>query len=213
MIKVIIADDHGVVRAGLRALIRGEPSFNLIAEATGGTEAVYLATKLKPDILLLDLSMPDLDGITVTQKVKEASPKTKMLILTVHEDEGLLRKAIQSGASGYVLKRAAESELIAAMNIVLRGDLYIDPALTRTLFVDNPAKTKAANLELIEPLTPRELDVLKLIVQGYTNRQIASELSISTRTVEGHRSNLSDKLGLHNRVELVRYAKEHGLVE
>ncbi len=213
MIKVIIADDHGVVRAGLRALIKGEPSFELVAEATGGMEAVDLAVKLKPDILLLDLSMPDLDGISVTQKVREASPQTKMLILTVHEDEGLLRKAIQNGASGYVLKRAAESELITAMNIVLRGDLYIDPAFIRTLFVDTPSKVRFTNLELIEPLTPRELEVLKLIVQGYTNRQIASELSISSRTVEGHRSNLSDKLGLHNRVELVRYAKEHGLVD
>jgi two-component system response regulator NreC len=212
MIKVIIADDHGVVRAGLRTLIKGEPSLELVAEATGGVEAVDLATRFKPDILLLDLSMPDMDGITVTQKVRIVSPQTKLLILTVHEDESLLRKAIQSGASGYVLKRAAETELISAINIVSRGDLYIDPAMARGLFVDPISKGKLFERDSVDPLTPRELEVLKLIVQGYTNRQIAAELNISSRTVEGHRANLSDKLGLHNRVELVRYAKERGLV-
>jgi len=213
MIKVLIADDHAIVRAGLRALIKDEPSLELVGEATGGVEVIELAEQLDVDIILLDLSMPDLDGITVTRKIKQIKPLARILILTVHEDEGLLREVIKAGASGYILKRAAESELISAINVVLRGDLYIDPAMMRSILTDPDVKPASIPSGKIEPLTPRETDVLKLIVQGYTNRQIAEEFSLSVRTVEGHRSNLSEKLGLHNRVELVRYARDHGLIQ
>jgi len=213
MIKVLIADDHAIVRAGLRALIKDEPSLVLVGEATGGVEVIELAEQLDVDIILLDLSMPDLDGITVTRKVKQIKPLARILILTVYEDEGLLREVIKAGASGYILKRAAEAELISAINVVLRGDLYIDPAMMRSLLTDPDRIQTPIPSGKIEPLTPRETDVLKLIVQGYTNRQIGEELSISIRTVEGHRSNLSEKLGLHNRVGLVRYARDHGLIQ
>ena len=213
MIKVLIADDHAIVRAGLRALIKDEPSLELVGEATGGVEVIELAEQLDVDIILLDLSMPDLDGITVTRKIKQIKPLARILILTVHEDEGLMREVIKAGASGYILKRAAESELISAINVVLRGDLYIDPAMMRSILTDPDVKPASIPSGKIEPLTPRETDVLKLIVQGYTNRQIAEEFSLSVRTVEGHRSNLSEKLGLHNRVELVRYARDHGLIQ
>lgn len=213
MIKVLIADDHAIVRAGLRALIKDEPSLVLIGEATGGVEAVELAGHLEPDIFLLDLSMPDLDGITVTRRIRQVKPQARILILTVHEDEGLIREVIKAGASGYILKRAAEADLISAINVVMRGDIYIDPTMMRTLLSESTQMQESSLSNGLEPLTPRETDVLKLIVQGYTNRQIAEELSISTRTVEGHRSNLSEKLGLHNRVELVRYAKEKGLIK
>jgi len=212
MIKVLIADDHAIVRAGLRALIQFEPSLELVGEATGGYEAIELVGKTRPDILVLDLSMPDLDGIAVTRKLKSQLPDLCILILTVHEDEALLREAIKSGASGYILKRAAEAELISAIHIVMRGDLYVDPSMVRTL-LDETDKTTSSVHESVESLTPRETEVLKLIVQGYTNRQIGEELSISIRTVEGHRANLSEKLGLHSRVELVRYAREHGLID
>ena len=212
MTKVVIADDHAVVRAGLRALLQDTPQLELIAEASGGVEALELVKKLQPEILVLDLSMPDMDGISVTRQLKELHLITRVLILTVHEDEALLKEAIQAGASGYILKQAAESELVSAIQVILRGDLYVDPSLLRSL-LNEQVKTQPVHTGIVEPLTPREVDVLKLIVEGHTNRQIAEHLSISVRTVEGHRANLSEKLGLHSRVELVRYAKEHGLID
>lgn len=212
MTKVVIADDHAVVRAGLRALLQDTPQLELIAEASGGVEALELVKKLQPEILVLDLSMPDMDGISVTRQLKELHLITRVLILTVHEDEALLKEAIQAGASGYILKQAAESELVSAIQVILRGDLYVDPSLLRSL-LNEQVKSQPVHTGIVEPLTPREVDVLKLIVEGHTNRQIAEQLSISVRTVEGHRANLSEKLGLHSRVELVRYAKEHGLID
>jgi len=211
MIKVLVADDHAIVRAGLRALIAAEPSLELAGEAAGGYEAIDLVEKTHPDVLVLDISMPDLDGIAVVKKVKPRYPDLRILILTVHEDEALLREAIRAGASGYVLKRAAEAELVSAIRIVMRGDLYVDPAMLRSLLLEE--KSIRSEPQPVEPLTPREIEVLKLIVQGYTNRQIADKLCISVRTVEGHRANLCGKLGLRSRVELVRYAREHGLIE
>ena len=212
MIKVLIADDHAIVRTGLRALLKSEPTLELVGEATGGYEAIELVGKTHPDILILDLSMPDLDGIAVTKQIKPLYPDLRILILTVHEDEALLREAIKAGTSGYILKRAAEAELIAAIRIIMRGDLYVEPSMVRALLSDS-LKPVTEQRELVEPLTPREKEVLQLIVQGYTNRQIGEELNISMRTVEGHRSNLVEKLGLHSRVELVRYARQHGLIE
>jgi len=210
MIRVLIADDHAIVRAGLRTLLATEPSLELVGEATGGYEALQLALQTRPDILVLDLSMPDLDGIAVTKQLRPQQPNLRILILTIHEDEALLREAIHSGAAGYVLKRAAEAELISAIRVVSRGDLYVDPSLMRSLLDEKLAATSAPPCG--QALTPRETNVLQLIVQGYTNRQIGEELNISVRTVEGHRANLSEKLGLHNRVEMVRYAREHDLI-
>ena len=210
--RVLIADDHAVVRAGLRALLGAEPSLELVGEASGGVEAVELALRLRPDILLLDMSMPDQDGLAVTRQVRAQVPAARILILTVHEDVGLLREAIKAGASGYVVKRAAEAELIAAIATVLRGDLYVDPALLPSLLREEAPKA-APEEDAREPLTPRESEVLRLIAQGYTNRQIGEALTLSVRTVEGHRANLSAKLGMHSRVELVRYAREHGLIQ
>jgi len=211
MIKVLIADDHAIVRTGLRALIKSEATMNLLGEASGGYEAVELVEQLKPDVLVLDLSMPDLDGIAVIKKVKPKFPSLHVLILTIHEDEALLRAALKAGASGYILKRAAEEELISAINAMLRGDLYVDPTLVRKLLAD---ETSAAPAPITTTsLTAREAEVLQLIVQGYTNRQIGEELNISIRTAESHRANLSDKLGLRSRVELVRYAREHDLIK
>jgi two-component system response regulator NreC len=212
MIRVLIADDHAIVRTGLRTLLRAEPSMELVGEATGGYEAIELVEKTRPDILLLDVSMPDLDGIAVTKKVKPLFPNVHILILTIHADEALLREAIKAGASGYILKRAAEAELISAIHIIMRGDVYVDPSMVRTLLGD-AVKPANAHPGATEKLTPRETEVLKCIVEGYTNRQIGEQLNISVRTVEGHRANVSAKLGLHSRVELVRYAREHGLIE
>ncbi len=211
MINILIADDHAIVRTGLRALLRSEPGLQLVGEATGGYEAIELVGKTRPDILILDLSMPDLDGIAVTRQLKPQYPNLRILILTVHEDEAMLREAIRAGASGYIVKHAAEAELIAAIETIRRGDLYVDPAMLRVLLVE-PKKPRTEQPASPDPLTPRETDVLKLIVQGYTNRQVGEELGISVRTVEGHRANLLEKLGLRTRVELVRYARDRGLI-
>ncbi len=210
-IRVLIADDHAIVRAGLRAVLKDETGMELVGEASGGEEALALVETLQPDILVLDLSMPDLDGIQVTRRVQSTAPGVRILILTVHEDEALLREAIRAGASGYILKHAAEAELISAIHSIQMGEIYIHPRLVRSLLVE-PEKQVPPTPQPETLLTPRELDVLNLIVQGYTNRQIAEELRLSVRTVEGYRANMTEKLGLHSRAELVRYAREHKLL-
>lgn len=211
MISVVIADDHAIVRGGLRVLIHDDPQLELVGEASGGTEALDLVSQLHPDILVLDLSMPDIDGITVTRRIKTGGYDTRILILTVHEDEGLLREAVRAGASGYVLKRAAENELINAIHTVWQGKLYVDPVLMMSLLTEPPVKIPPPTNDI--PLTGRELEVLKFIAQGYTNKQISEELMISTRTVESHRASLLEKLNLRSRVELVRYARQRGIID
>ncbi len=210
-IKVIIADDHAIVRAGLRTLITSEKDLSLIGEAAGGLEAIEKVHQFSPDVLVLDISMPDKDGIEVIRTLKEEGETCAILVLTVHEDEAMLRESIRFGAAGYILKHAAESELISAIRSVFRGELYIHPKMIRSLLQPEPT-TGAPELSTMEKLTTREEDVLKLIVQGYTNKQVADELGISIRTVEGHRANLTDKLGIRSRVDLLRYARDHHLI-
>jgi two-component system response regulator NreC len=211
-IRILIADDHGVLRAGLRALLNAEPNLQVVGEATDGQETLQLAKELIPDVILLDVSMPGLGGLEVTRQLKAALPDTHVLILTVHEDEHLLREAIHIGAAGYITKRAIDSELINAIRAVSRGDLYVHPAMTRAL-LNGQSPSTPTQTKPVEPLTPREIEVLRLIAQGYTNRKAAEVLVISVRTVETHRANIMAKLGLGGRVELVRYAMEHGLLE
>jgi two-component system response regulator NreC len=210
-LRVLIADDHGVLRAGLRALLKTEEDLQVVDEAADGETALRLASRLRPDIVLLDLSMPGPGGIEVTRKLKEMLPATRVLILTVHEDETLLREALKAGASGYIIKRAVESELINAIQAVSRGEIYVHPAMTRWLLQEpEPAAPKRRDPAT---LTPREIEVLRLIVQGHTNSQIAEVLTLSVRTIESHRANLMGKLGLQSRVELVRYAVKNKLLD
>jgi two-component system response regulator NreC len=211
-IRILVADDHGVLRAGLRALLNAEPDMKVVSDASDGAEALQLAISRRPDVVLLDISMPDDTGIEVTRRLRGACPETRILILTVHEDETLLREAIRAGAAGYIVKRAIESELINAIRAVHRGDHYVHPSMTHALLGEEPPPT-SADEELVEQLTPREIDVLRLIAQGYTNRQAAEILSISVRTVETHRANIMGKLDAQGRVDLVRYAQEHDLLE
>ncbi len=213
-IRILLADDHSILRAGLRALLNAEPDFDVVGEVADGNQVLQLASALHPDLVLMDVSMPGLGGIEATKRLKEILPETRVLILTVHEDETLLRSAIQAGASGYVIKRAAETELIAAIQAISRGDMYIHPAMTRSLLKElTPEQPPKNNPDPQPTLTKREIDVLRLIARGYTNSQIASRLSLSVRTVEGHRANLMDKLNLHSRVELVEYAERQGLLD
>lgn len=211
-IRILIADDHGVMRAGLRAMLESEPSVEVIGEATNGEEVLDLARQLQPDIILLDIGMPGMDGIEATRRLTKLAHPVKVLILSVYEDESLLREAIRVGASGYIVKRAAGDELIGAIQAVSKGYMYIHPAITR-LLVSDLSPSIDAHKGALESLTPRELEVMSFIIRGFTNRQIAEALFISQRTVEGHRANVFGKLGLKNRVELVEFAEKYGLMD
>jgi two-component system, NarL family, response regulator NreC len=211
-IRLLVADDHGVLRAGLVALLNSETGMTVIGEADDENSAVSLAIEKRPDVVLMDISMPDAGGIDATRRIKQLVPETRVLILTVHEDKGLMQEAIRSGAMGYILKRAIKSELINAIHAVMRNELYLHPAMARLLFLEEknpPVQTTSTNPE---SLTSREIEVLRLIAQGYTNTQAAEKLKISVRTVEYHRGNLTAKLNLRSRVELMKYAEEKGLI-
>jgi two-component system response regulator NreC len=208
-IRILIADDHRILRAGLKSLLDDDPRLEVVGEAINGDEAVQKAVELHPDIVLMDISMPGLDGLEATRSVLQSVPQTKVLILTMHNDSALVQEYLRAGVSGYILKQAAESELIDAIYAVWRGMIYIHPTLMNAL-VPHTKDNMNRNSEG-EALTPRELDILRFLVRGYTNRQIADELQISVRTVETHRANLMEKLNLHSRVDLVRYAAAHGL--
>lgn len=211
-IRVLIADDHGVMRAGLRAMLEIDPSIEVLGEAANGEEAIQLAGELHPDIVILDIGMPGIDGIETTRRLKKLFPNMQVLILSVYEDQSLLQGAIRAGASGFVIKRAAGEELMDALQAVSQGYMYIHPAITRLLLNDLTPAVDRKN-HALETLTPRELEVMGYIIRGFTNRQIAESLFISMRTVEGHRASLLGKLGLKNRVELVEFAEKYGLKE
>lgn len=211
--KVIIADDHGILRAGMVALLSGEATMQVIGEADTCEKAIAIALEKQPDLVLMDISMPEMGGIQATRQIVEALPQVRVLIMTVHEDRGLMEDAINAGATGYILKSAIKSDLFNAIDTVLRGELYVQPAMARLLFQKPGNKATASPLTLSdEPLTQREVDVLRLIAQGYTNKQAAELLSLSVRTVEYHRGNITGKLNLHSRVELARYAEELGIL-
>lgn len=211
-INILIADDHGIIRAGLRNVLNAETDFKVVGEVSDGSQVLQKVGQLHPDLVLMDISMPNMGGIEALQLLKTRYPEILVLMLTVHEDESLLRKAIRAGASGYVVKRAAETDLIYAIRTIIKGDIYVHPAMTRALLKDlKPPQPSKSNSE--DTLTHREVEVLRLIVHGHTNNQIAKILNISPRTVEGHRANVMDKLNVHSRVELVEYAEQHGLLD
>lgn len=211
-IRILVADDHGVLRAGLVALLNAEAGMEVVGEAYDENSVVSQAIELRPDVVLMDVSMPDSGGIEATRRIKGLGLESRVLILTVHEDKGLMEEAIRAGAMGYILKRAIKSELINAIQTVMRDELYLHPAMARLLFAEKPASSASPSGFYAEPLTSREIEVLRLIAQGYTNNQAAEILHISIRTVEYHRSNLTAKLNLRSRVELMKYAEEKGLI-
>lgn len=210
-IRILIADDHAVVRSGLRALLGADSEVEVVGEAENGDETLRLAESLRPDLVLLDITMPPEDGIRTARRLKEQRPELIVLFLTMHEDDSLLHEALRAGAAGYVIKRAEESEIRQAIHAASRGDIYVHPAMTRAL-LHQQVTTEHRRGAVVDALTPREIDVLRLLAKGNTNRQIAGLLGLSIRTVENHRSNLMGKLGLVSRVELVNYAEEHDLL-
>ena len=210
-IRIVIADDHRIMRAGLRSLLKADSGLEVVGEATNSQEALALVNELKPGVVLLDIGMPGNENLDALKEIRSDSSEIRILMLTMHEDSELLQECLRQGASGYIIKRAAESELIDAIYAVQRGMVYVHPSMIQSLVADQKmAKTKSSEEE---SLTQRETEVLLLIVDGNTNRQISEKLNISVRTVETHRSNIMDKLNLHSRVDLVRYANEHKLIK
>lgn len=212
--RVLLADDHAVLRAGLRLLLIGQNEFEVVAEASTGSEALSLAEKLQPDLILLDLSMPGLGGMDVLPTLRKMVPSTKILILTMHDDPQYLRQALKHGASGYVLKKAADAELISAIRAVLRGEVYIHPSMTRVLLEDILPEAKSSNAEFTwASLSEREQEVLKMVALGHTSAEIADQLSLSAKTVETYRARGMEKLGLRTRAALVKFVLQEGLMK
>ncbi|MFO7274279.1 MAG: response regulator transcription factor [Bacillota bacterium] len=214
-IRVLICDDHMMVREGVRMVLQSEPDIELVGEAGRGEEAVELTKQLKPDVVIMDISLPDISGIEATKLIKEAVPETKVIGLTMHEEEPYVLEFLRAGADAYIVKRSAAADLVGAIRAVMQGQAVLDPAVTRTVvegYVSRPGRAHGQPAEPC-PLTPREREILVLIAEGLTNAEIAKRLFISEKTVQTHRSNMLDKLGIHDRTELVRYAIRLGLVE
>lgn len=210
--RILLADDHAVLRAGLRLLLENQPDFEVTGEAASGLEALELAEKLQPDLILLDLTMPGLNGLDALPVLRKSAPDARILILTMHDDPQYLRQALKNGASGYVLKKAADTELLSAVRAVLRGEVYVHPSMTRVLLDDMLTDAPAAPADAWESLSEREQAVLKLVALGYTGAEIAGQLNLSVKTVETYRARGMEKLGLPNRAALVRFALKKGVI-
>lgn len=208
-LRVLLIDDHAVLRSGLRLLLQTQPDFEVIGEAADGAQGLLEIRGRKPDLVILDLSMPGLGGLETLKQVMAEQPWLKVLILTMHDDAEFVRTALTAGAKGYVLKRAADTELLNALRIVGAGGTYIYPSLAAQLIMESGRESKVQ----AGKLSAREVEVLQLIALGYTQQEIAERLSLSTKTVETHKARISEKLGTRTRAELVRYAINNGLVQ
>ncbi|MBI2759051.1 MAG: response regulator transcription factor [Chloroflexi bacterium] len=210
-IRILLVDDHAVLRAGIRALLDMQPDIEVVGEAGEGQQAVTRVRELQPDVVLMDVGMPGLDGMAATRQIKEAYPQTRILILTQHENKEYVLPALKIGASGYVLKRAEGDELLTAIRAVHAGGTFLDPAIA-SLLADNARRGPGAPSDPFDGLTDREREVLILLAQGKTYQQIAETLFISSKTVDFHRTNLMRKLNLENRAELTRFALQRDLI-
>jgi RNA polymerase sigma factor (sigma-70 family) len=206
-IRIIVADDHGVIRKGLRLQLEQNPDFEVVAEATEGREAVRLAEELHPDVVLMDISMPNLNGIQATSQMVRKNPQIAIIILSMHSDESYLMRTLAAGAKGYLLKESADADLERAIRSVVRGRPYFSPAIANTLLEDYIRELRQRGLQdSFELLTEREKEILQLLAEGKSNKEIASMLNLSTNTVETHRTRIMQKLDLHNSAEIVLYA-------
>lgn len=212
-INLLLVDDHEVVRTGLRMLLDEQPDMVIVAEADTGGEAIKLVEQLKPDVVVMDITLPDMNGIKVTKRIKANNPDISIVALTIHDDEQHFFEMLQAGASGYVPKRAAPEDLISAIRAAYAGETYLYPSLAKALVSDFVGrKSEGGNHETLNGLTTREQEVLEKLAQGMTNEEIADELVISKHTVARHRENIMHKLNLHNRSELVKYAIRKGII-
>jgi DNA-binding NarL/FixJ family response regulator len=215
MIRVIVADDHHLVREGIRALLEKADDIEVVGEAADGQEAVDLVQRANPDVLVMDIAMPRLNGIQAIERLRTLGTSARTVILSMYSDEILVRQAIHNGAKGFLLKGSVSDELLLAIRAASRGAVYLSPAISETALSDVSSAPAGAGPRAASPgdqLTPREREMLQLISEGYTNNRIAETLGISVKTVERHRTNLMSKLNAHNLVELIRVAMKHGLI-
>jgi two-component system response regulator NreC len=213
LIKLVLADDHAMVRSGLRMLLQAQDDMEIVGEAENGQAAVEMVAALKPDVVLMDVQMPDMNGIEATREIKQQGGETAVLALTIYEDDQYFFEMLKAGASGYIPKRAAPDELVAAIRTVSRGDVFLFPSLAARLVEDFVSRKTPKPEPLPDNLTAREEEVLSLIAEGLTNPQIAPQLGISVKTVDRHRENIMRKLNMHSRVDLVKYAIRKGLID
>lgn len=213
VLQIFLADDHTVLREGLKMLIDEQPDMQVIGEAGCGRDAWLQAKRLKPDVVVMDVSMPDMTGAQATMRLRQECPEIKVLALTAYEDQGYLRQLLQAGASGYVLKRTAAEELIRAIRVVAAGGMYLDPALAGKVTDRFIGKQSARGTSQGNDLSDRETEVLRLIALGHSNKEIATSLDISVKTVETYKTRLMEKLDLHSRADIVRYALRQGWLQ
>ncbi len=209
-IKVLVVDDHAIMRDGIRALLNLHDDIEIVGEASEGNEAIQKAQELAPDVIVMDIAMPRMDGLEATRRITKQNPKAKVLMLTQHDNREYILSAIRAGSAGYIPKRALGSELVLAIRAIHRGDSFLYPSAATALIDDYRQQTQTA--DAYDQLTPREREILKLIAEGHTSREIAEKLFISLKTVMGHRTKIMEKLGLRNRTELIKYAMRKGLV-
>jgi two-component system response regulator NreC len=212
-IRVLLADDHAVLRSGLRALLNLEPDMEVVGEASNGREAIELGQTLKPDVIVMDISMPEMDGLAAAKAIHEVGIPCRIVILTVHAEEDYLFQTLQMGASGYVLKSSADTELMDAIRAAQRGEVFLYPSAVKKVLGEYLKGTRGEGRKgALEALTSREKEVLKLTAEGFTNQEIAEKLVISPKTVDTYRQRIMEKLNLHHRSQLVRYALKTGLL-
>ena len=213
-LRILLAEDHLMVREGLKALVNAQPDMEVVGEAGDGRAAIQLTQELQPNVVLMDVSMPQMNGLKATEKVKQLFPEVSVLILTRHADSGFLQQLFRAGASGYLLKQSAATELIRAIHAVAEGGNYLDPALTGKVMSSYASKPIIPHTgEHDGELSEREAEVLRLIAWGYSNKEIASRLDISVKTVEAHKANTMKKLNLKSRIDIVRYALLQGWLQ
>jgi two-component system, NarL family, response regulator NreC len=213
-IRVLLVDDHAIIRAGVRMVLEMQPDMQVVGEAEGGRDGVRLAGELKPDVVVMDLSMPDMDGFEATRQIKQRWPGMSVLALTMHDSEEYFFEVLKAGASGYVPKKAAPTDLVAAIRVVSSGGVFLFPTVAKSLVSDYLKRLESGGERAAyDGLTDRERQVLKLIAEGHSNQVIAEKLVISGKTVERHRANIMDKLNLHTRTDLVKYAIRKGLID
>ena len=219
-IRLMLVDDHQVIRTGLKSFLQTQPDFEVVAEASNGQEAITLALETRPDIIIMDISMPEMDGLEATRRLKEQWPQVTVLALTVHEDKFYFMKMLEAGASGYLTKQAASDELVQAIHTVANGHIYLQPALARWLLEDyqhliespSPEKPEEGGTVGLKALSARERGVLEMVAQGLSNYEIGEKLNLSHKTIARHRERIMNKLNMHSRTELVKFAIRTGLI-
>ena len=211
-IKVLVVDDHTIVRDGVCALLTLAGDIEVVGEAADGSEALKLVEDLEPDVVLMDIAMPIMGGLEATRRICKRFPKTKVLVLTQYDDKEYVFPVIEAGASGFISKVAASAELVSGIRSIYQGDSYLSPSITKLVVENYQHGSERVHNDPYQQLTSRERDVLKLVVEGYTTQEIADKLIVSPKTIEGHKTNLMAKLGIRNRIELVRYALRKGII-